>query len=134
MGGQAMAAGQRPRIPRACKVQPAARAQPGGCERVVTTELRRRFHGYSMDLRWIPGVVALSLQSLLQPAPAALGAGTGRQTALGSNMFITGLGTAVPPQCYAQQAGWEAFAQSTLFHRLQPRARAIIRKALNGRR
>ena len=47
-------------------------------------------------------------------------------------MFITGLGTAVPPQCYAQQAGWEAFAQSTLFHRLQPRSRAIIRKVLNG--
>src|ERR1019366_6335158 len=47
-------------------------------------------------------------------------------------MFITGLGTAVPPQCYAQQAGWEAFAQSTLFHRLQPRSRAIIRKVLNA--
>src|ERR1035437_2581304 len=33
-------------------------------------------------------------------ARAALGAGTRRQTAIGLNMFITGLGTAVPPQCY----------------------------------
>src|ERR1039458_10315084 len=47
-------------------------------------------------------------------------------------MFITGLGTAVPPQCYAQQAASEAFVQSPRFHRLQPRSRAIIRKVLNG--
>ena len=58
--------------------------------------------------------------------------GTGRQTALPSSMFITGLGTAVPPQCYAQEAGWEALLQSTLFHQLQPRSRAILKKVLNG--
>jgi alkylresorcinol/alkylpyrone synthase len=47
-------------------------------------------------------------------------------------MFITGLGTAVPPQRYAQGAGWEAFLQSTLAHQLQPRSRAILKKVLNG--
>jgi alkylresorcinol/alkylpyrone synthase len=47
-------------------------------------------------------------------------------------MFITGLGTAVPPQCYTQQAGWEAFLQSPLSHQLQPRSRAILKKVLNG--
>ena len=47
-------------------------------------------------------------------------------------MFITGLGTAVPPQCYTQQAGWEALLQSSLFHQLQPRSRAILKKVLNG--
>ena len=48
-------------------------------------------------------------------------------------MFITGLGTAVPPQRYAQEAGWEAFLKSTLSHQLQPRSRAILKKVLNGR-
>ena len=47
-------------------------------------------------------------------------------------MFITGLGMAVPPQCYTQEAGWQAFVQSTLYHQLQPRSRAILRKVLNG--
>jgi alkylresorcinol/alkylpyrone synthase len=47
-------------------------------------------------------------------------------------MFITGLGTAVPPQRYTQGAGWEAFSQSTLYHQLQPRSRAILKKVLNG--
>jgi alkylresorcinol/alkylpyrone synthase len=47
-------------------------------------------------------------------------------------MFITGLGTAVPPQRYAQGAGWEAFLQSPLSHQLEPRSRAILKKVLNG--
>ena len=47
-------------------------------------------------------------------------------------MFITGLGTAVPPQCYAQGDCWEALLQSARFHELQPRSRAILQKVLNG--
>lgn len=47
-------------------------------------------------------------------------------------MFITGLGTAVPPQCYAQGDCWEALLQSARFHQLQPRSRAILKKVLNG--
>ena len=33
---------------------------------------------------------------------------------------------------YTQGAGWEAFSQSTLYHQLQPRSRAILKKVLNG--
>jgi predicted naringenin-chalcone synthase len=47
-------------------------------------------------------------------------------------MFITGLGAAVPAQRYAQGACWEALLQSALYHRLQPRSRAILKKVLNG--
>jgi len=47
-------------------------------------------------------------------------------------MFITGLGTAAPPQRYAQGEGWEALKQSRLFHELSPRSRALIRKVLSG--
>ena len=47
-------------------------------------------------------------------------------------MFIIGLGTAVPPQRYAQGACWEALLQSTRYHQLQPRSRAILKKVLNG--
>ena len=47
-------------------------------------------------------------------------------------MFITGLGTATPPQCYAQGECWEALAHSALFHQLQPRSRAILKKVFNG--
>ena len=47
-------------------------------------------------------------------------------------MFITGLGTAVPPQCYAQRECWEALLQSARFHQLRPRSRAILKKVLNG--
>jgi alkylresorcinol/alkylpyrone synthase len=48
-------------------------------------------------------------------------------------MFITGLGTASPPHCYAQGECWEALLQSARFHQLQPRSRAILKKVLNGR-
>jgi predicted naringenin-chalcone synthase len=47
-------------------------------------------------------------------------------------MFITGLGTAAPAQCYAQRECWEALLQSARFHRLRPRSRAILKKVLNG--
>jgi alkylresorcinol/alkylpyrone synthase len=47
-------------------------------------------------------------------------------------MFITGLGTAVPSQRYAQRDCWEALQQSTQFHQLQARSRAILKKVLNG--
>ncbi len=47
-------------------------------------------------------------------------------------MFITGLGTAVPAQCYAQEECWAALLQSTRFHQLEPRSRAILKKVLNG--
>jgi predicted naringenin-chalcone synthase len=47
-------------------------------------------------------------------------------------MFITGLGTAAPPHCYAQRECWEALLQSARFHQLRPRSRAILKKVLNG--
>ena len=47
-------------------------------------------------------------------------------------MYITGLGTAVPPQCYTQRECWEALQQSARFHQLRPRSRAILKKVLNG--
>ena len=47
-------------------------------------------------------------------------------------MFITGLGTAAPAQCYAQADCWEALSQSARFHQLQPRSRTILKKVLNG--
>lgn len=47
-------------------------------------------------------------------------------------MFITGLGTAVPPQRYAQREGWEALQQSRKYQELNPRSRAILKKVLNA--
>jgi len=47
-------------------------------------------------------------------------------------MFITGLGTAVPPKRYAQGECWAALLQSTRYGQLQPRSRAILKKVLNG--
>jgi alkylresorcinol/alkylpyrone synthase len=47
-------------------------------------------------------------------------------------MFITGLGTSVPPQRYSQRDCWEALLQSARFHQLRPRSRAILKKVLNG--
>jgi polyketide synthase Type III len=47
-------------------------------------------------------------------------------------MFITGLGTAAPPQCYGQKECWEVFRQSDLSRRLSPRSRAIVKKVLTG--
>ncbi len=47
-------------------------------------------------------------------------------------MFITGLGTAAPPQRYTQRECWEFFAASPLSRQLQTRARAIVKKVLTG--
>jgi alkylresorcinol/alkylpyrone synthase len=47
-------------------------------------------------------------------------------------MFITGLGTAAPVHRYAQRECWEVLRQSSRFHVLEPRARAILRKVLGG--
>jgi predicted naringenin-chalcone synthase len=47
-------------------------------------------------------------------------------------MFITGLGTATPPQRYKQSECWEAVQVAPQFPRLAPRSRAILRKVLNG--
>jgi predicted naringenin-chalcone synthase len=57
----------------------------------------------------------------------------GSNLALRSTTFITGLGTAVPPQCYTQRECWEALTQSARFQQLKPRSRAILKKVLNGR-
>jgi len=47
-------------------------------------------------------------------------------------MFMTGLGTAAAPRCYAQRECWEALLESARFQQLRPRSRAILRKVLNG--
>ncbi len=47
-------------------------------------------------------------------------------------MFITGLGTAAPPQPYKQSEAWAALQASQQFTQLNPRSRAILRKILTG--
>src|SRR5205823_4270108 len=47
-------------------------------------------------------------------------------------MFITGLGTAAPPQRYAQKECWEVFCDSPLSNQLNLRSRAIVKKVLTG--
>jgi len=47
-------------------------------------------------------------------------------------MFITGLGTAAPAQCYAQRDCWEVLQPSEHFQNLLPRSRAILKKVLTG--
>lgn len=47
-------------------------------------------------------------------------------------MFLTGLGTAVPPRRYAQSEGWESVRQTPAFRSLTPRSQAILRKVLLG--
>ena len=47
-------------------------------------------------------------------------------------MFITGIGTATPPQAYKQTEGWEAVQLAPQFAELTPRSRAILRKVLTG--
>jgi alkylresorcinol/alkylpyrone synthase len=48
-------------------------------------------------------------------------------------MFITGLGTAVPAQCYTQRECWETLAQSARYQQFSPRSRAVLKKVLNSR-
>jgi len=47
-------------------------------------------------------------------------------------MFITGLGTAVPPQRYRQRESWDALQKWPQFPRLKPRSKAILKKVLCG--
>jgi len=47
-------------------------------------------------------------------------------------MFFIGIGTAAPPQCYAQRECWEALQKSAPFAGLKPRSRAILKKVLCG--
>ena len=47
-------------------------------------------------------------------------------------MFITGLGTATPPNRYLQTECWEAAQVEKEFHRLNPRSRAIVKRILLG--
>src|SRR6267154_912963 len=47
-------------------------------------------------------------------------------------MFITGIGTASPPNRYAQTDCWEVFRHSALGNQLSPRSRAIVKKVLVG--
>jgi predicted naringenin-chalcone synthase len=47
-------------------------------------------------------------------------------------MFISGLGTATPPNRYTQPQCWDALAASGYLPRLSPRSQAILRKVLRG--
>jgi alkylresorcinol/alkylpyrone synthase len=47
-------------------------------------------------------------------------------------MFITGLGTATPPNRYTQVECWQALMASGYLPRLKPRSQAILRKVLMG--
>jgi alkylresorcinol/alkylpyrone synthase len=47
-------------------------------------------------------------------------------------MFITGLGTAVPPQRYTQRECWDAIRAAPQYAALTSRSRAILRKVLTG--
>jgi polyketide synthase Type III len=47
-------------------------------------------------------------------------------------MFITGIGTAVPPRCYSQAECWEQGSKIEKFQQLSSRAKAIIKKVLLG--
>ncbi len=47
-------------------------------------------------------------------------------------MFFTGLGTALPATRYTQRECWDAFQESEVFHRLDTRGRAVLKKVLLG--
>ena len=47
-------------------------------------------------------------------------------------MFVTGLGTAVPPERYTQRECYDALQVSRIFEALQPRSRSLLRKVLLG--
>lgn len=51
---------------------------------------------------------------------------------LDSGMFITGLGTAVPPRRYTQAECWDALQAAPQLSQLVPRSRAILKKVLRG--
>lgn len=64
------------------------------------------------------------------PSPAP--AGVECNLAVGSRMFIVGLGTAAPAQKYAQRECWEALQNERRFAQLNSRSRAILKKVLTG--
>jgi predicted naringenin-chalcone synthase len=47
-------------------------------------------------------------------------------------MFVTGLGTAVPPDRYTQRECYDALQVSRVFEALQPRSRTLLRKVLRS--
>jgi alkylresorcinol/alkylpyrone synthase len=47
-------------------------------------------------------------------------------------MFIEGLGTATPENCFSQKQCWETLEPSQHYARLNPRAQALARKVLRG--
>src|ERR1039458_7799503 len=47
-------------------------------------------------------------------------------------MFLTGLGTAVPPRRFTQMECWAALQQSPQFPQLAARSRALLKKVLSG--
>ena len=47
-------------------------------------------------------------------------------------MFLTGLGTAVPPRRFTQMECWAALQQSPQFPQLNARSRALLKKVLSG--
>ncbi|MEI9961704.1 MAG: 3-oxoacyl-[acyl-carrier-protein] synthase III C-terminal domain-containing protein [Limisphaerales bacterium] len=47
-------------------------------------------------------------------------------------MFIVGLGTAAPPQRYAQRDSWATLENAPQFPQLKPRSRVILKKVLCG--
>jgi alkylresorcinol/alkylpyrone synthase len=47
-------------------------------------------------------------------------------------MYITGVGTAAPPQRYTQAQCWETLINAPRFEQFTPRSRAILRKVLTG--
>ena len=48
------------------------------------------------------------------------------------SMFVSGLGTATPPDRYTQRECYDALEASDQFAALNPRSRAILRKVLLG--
>jgi predicted naringenin-chalcone synthase len=74
-------------------------------------------------------LVAADLTVLLLIIPPA---GQIPEAVLQWRMFITGLGTAVPPRAYKQSEGWDALQESSAFEQLDLRSRAILKKVLLG--
>ncbi len=47
-------------------------------------------------------------------------------------MYLTGIGTAVPQNCYTQAQCWSALQQAPQYSQLSPRSHALLRKVLAG--
>ena len=47
-------------------------------------------------------------------------------------MYLTGIGTSVPPNRYTQAQCWAALQRAPQFSHLTPRSHAVLRKVLNG--